>query len=356
MHALTQPSQSFPLTARAAALAGCGAVGKVCKFAFSYGTESDPEVAARFLAKLTRTATHTHVAPPSSSYKTAFVPMPQKAITDTFTGMPKKSAPRRDGWTWKPFRDAASRPSTAALLRKFVELLVNGSLPKGLWKFLSSAIMIPFHKLAQLERYLLLDPRLHPITIGSLLTRFSSRSLLRLNSSGLAKRMLRSNHGIPGGVQQVIMGCIVALECNPTFILGSLGFPWIPWILGSPHTDCSRGLIWEMLMNDTYFHFLIHIFLCMYGDTCNPHWHYGSGPDQPPTSIHWSGDGLCQGETAANVFFNILTARLYMAFMKILSGRGILLAIADDVKICAPPSVLAEIVGSCRHSRCLRRG
>ena len=83
----------------------------------------------------------------------------------------------------------------------------------------------------------------------------------------------------------------------------------------------------------------------MYGDTCTPQWHYGNGPDQPPTSIHWSGDGLRQGETAANVFLNILSARLYKAFMKILNGRGILLAIADDVKICAPPSVLAEIVG-----------
>jgi hypothetical protein len=31
--------------------------------------------------------------------------------------------------------------------------------------------------------------------------------------------------------------------------------------------------------------------------------------------------------------------------MKILNGRGILLAIADDVKICVPPSVLTEIVG-----------
>ena len=30
--------------------------------------------------------------------------------------------------------------------------------------------------------------------------------------------------------------------------------------------------------------------------------------------------------------------------MKIHNGRGILLAIADDVKICAPPLDLAEIV------------
>ncbi len=45
------------------------------------------------------------------------------------------------------------------------------------------------------------------------------------------------------------------------------------------------------------------------------------------------------------MFFNILSARLYRAFMKILNGRGILLAISDDVKICCPPSVLAEVVG-----------
>jgi hypothetical protein len=54
VNALTQPSQSFPLTARADAFAGCGAVGKACKLAFSYGTETDPDVAGTFLAKLTR--------------------------------------------------------------------------------------------------------------------------------------------------------------------------------------------------------------------------------------------------------------------------------------------------------------
>ncbi len=44
------------------------------------------------------------------------------------------------------------------------------------------------------------------------------------------------------------------------------------------------------------------------------------------------------------MFFNILAAILYRAFMKILNCRGILLAIADDVKTCAPPFVLAKIV------------
>jgi len=77
--------------------------------------------------------------------------------------------------------------------------------------------MIHVHKLAQLERDILSDPRLHPIKIGSTLTIFSCRSLLRLNIMGLAERMMRSNqvsYGILGGFQQVIMGCIVALQCN----------------------------------------------------------------------------------------------------------------------------------------------
>ena len=46
----------------------------------------------------------------------------------------------------------------------------------------------------------------------------------------------------------------------------------------------------------------------------------------------------------ANILFNILVARLYRAFMKIIGDRGVLFSIIDDVKIASPPSVLAEIV------------
>ena len=180
--------------------------------------------------------------------------------------MPKKSAPHRDGWTWELFRDMAGRPSTTSLLMKFVELFVNGALKKPLWTFLSSAIMIPFHKLAQMERLLLTDSRLRPITIGAMLTRFSVRPLLRMKRKGIAKVILNSNqfsYGVPGGVQHVIMGCTVALQNNPTWVLGQFD-------LRNAHTDCSRGLIWQELEADTFFHFLVHIFICMYGDNCTP--------------------------------------------------------------------------------------
>ncbi len=46
----------------------------------------------------------------------------------------------------------------------------------------------------------------------------------------------------------------------------------------------------------------------------------------------------------ANVLFNILDARLYRAFMKIIGDRKVLFSIADDVKIAGLPSALAEIV------------
>ena len=68
---------------------------------------------------------------------------------------------------------------------------------------------------------------------------------------------------IPGGVQQVILGCIFALQCNPDWILGEFD-------LKNAQTDCSRGLIWQELLNDAYFHFLIQIFLMMYGEHCTP--------------------------------------------------------------------------------------
>jgi len=84
----------------------------------------------------------------------------------------------------------ANRPKTADLLRKFVELFSNGKLPKPLWKFLSTTIMILFHKLAQAERDLLKDPRLRPVTMGALLCRFSVRTVLRMHRKGIAERML----------------------------------------------------------------------------------------------------------------------------------------------------------------------
>jgi hypothetical protein len=97
IHDVTKPTNLFTQGARDASLAGCGVVGKACKITVTYGTESNPMVAATFMAKVTRSTLHTQVPAPSRAYKSAFVPIPIKAATGAFVGMPKKSAPNIDG-------------------------------------------------------------------------------------------------------------------------------------------------------------------------------------------------------------------------------------------------------------------
>ncbi len=55
-------------------------------------------------------------------------------------------------------------------------------------------------------------------------------------------------------------------------------------------------------------------------------------------------DGFRQGDAPASIFFNILAARIYRRQLATLNGRGVPFAIADDVKIAAPPTVITEIV------------
>ena len=100
--------------------------------AFTYGLETNPDVAAKFLKKLTLKSRHEHIALHASHLKPA-----------------KNLIPLKDGWAWELLRDAASRPSTTSLLRQFTELFSSGALPRNLWTYLASALMYPFHKKLQ---------------------------------------------------------------------------------------------------------------------------------------------------------------------------------------------------------------
>ncbi len=55
-------------------------------------------------------------------------------------------------------------------------------------------------------------------------------------------------------------------------------------------------------------------------------------------------DGFRQGDAPASVFFNILVARIYTRQLATLIGRWVLFAIADNIKIAAQPTIIAEIV------------
>ena len=80
-------------------MARAGAVGRTCKLAFSYGLESDPMVAAEFLAKLTLQRRHSHIPVYDSKVAPRSNRIPLKPVTDAFSGMPEKSAAHRDWWT-----------------------------------------------------------------------------------------------------------------------------------------------------------------------------------------------------------------------------------------------------------------
>ncbi len=63
MSGASSDTVTFSKTTRAAILAGAGEVGRACKVAFSYGIETDPEVAAKFLKKLKLQNRHNHTPP-----------------------------------------------------------------------------------------------------------------------------------------------------------------------------------------------------------------------------------------------------------------------------------------------------
>ena len=106
--------------------------------------------------------------------------------------------------------------------------------------------MYPFHKLMLEERIDLKDPALRHVTMGSVLTRFGCRVLVRMNKIAVAAQFLLSHQlsiGINGGVQQVILGCTLALKVHPSFVKIDLD-------LRNAHTFCSRDRIEEELESD----------------------------------------------------------------------------------------------------------
>jgi hypothetical protein len=56
------------------------------------------------------------------------------------------------------------------------------------------------------------------------------------------------------------------------------------------------------------------------------------------------GSCLRQGDAPATVYFNILVVRVYRKQLATLDGRGVLFAVADDVRVLAPPKVIGEVV------------
>jgi hypothetical protein len=89
----------------------------------------------------------------------------------------------------------------------------------------------------------------------------------------------------------------------------------------------------DELESNIIYQYLLEAYRNLYGKNVTAQWHFGNGPDRPPTSCHLSVEGLRHGDAPATIFFNILAAKVYMKQLYAIDGRGVLFAIADDVKI-----------------------
>jgi hypothetical protein len=109
------------------------------------------------------------------------------------------------------------------------------------------------------------------------------------------------------------------------------------------HTFSSRDKLKEELERNILYNYTTQSFRALYGKTVTLQWHFGEGPDRPPAGLEYSCEGFRLGDTPAKFYFNILAARIYRKPLQAINGRGVLFAIADDVKIIAPPAIIAEL-------------
>jgi len=97
-------------------------------------------------------------------------------------------------------------------------------------------MMYPFHKKLPEDRISITDPALRPVTVGSGITRFGCRIMVKINRLPVTETLLHSHQfsfGINGGVQQVILGSSLSLQLNPLFVEIDLD-------LANEHTFSSR--------------------------------------------------------------------------------------------------------------------
>ncbi len=120
----------------------------------------------------------------------------------------------------------------------------------------------------------------------------------------------------------------------------------------SAHMFNSRDGMEEGLESDAIFYNLLEALTVIYGRNVTRKWHYGDSPGSYPTSCHLSNDGLKQGDAPVTVYFDIIATRIYRKQLKVLNNRNFLFAVANDVRIVAHQTVIAEIVDAFASVAC----
>ena len=132
------------------------------------------------------------------------------------------------------------------------------------------------------------------------------------------------------------MACNIAREINPSWLILDLDSK-------NAHTFCSRDRLEEELELYVVYHYMLESSRALYGKTFTVQWQFGNGPGRLATNFHLPCEGLRQEDAIATVYFKVLAARVYKKQLRILDGRGILFAVADDVKILCPPEGIHEM-------------
>ncbi len=101
------------------------------------------------------------------------------------------------------------------------------------------------------------------MTVGSILTHFGCRVMVRTKRMAVAAELLLSHQfsfGINGGLQQVILACNIALEINPHWLMLDLDSK-------TAHTFCSRDKLEEELEINVAYYYMLESFRALYGKT-----------------------------------------------------------------------------------------
>ncbi len=69
----------------------------------------------------------------------------------------------------------------------------------------------------------------------------------------------------------------MALQVNPEALVLDLDS-------ANAHTFCSRDSMEDELESNIIYHYLLKAYRNLYGKNVATQWHFGSGPDRPPSS------------------------------------------------------------------------
>ena len=278
----------------------------------------------------------------------AATPFSVEDVVGALASSSHSAAPGPSGWRLEHILAASHNPgggelSTAALLFPVLAHLFHGRVPLLAAPLLYGGNLSAFRKPSG---------GLRPIAVGDTLIRIMARATAHAQRDRFETLLVPSGQmgvATPSGAETIIHVVRLAMQAHPDWVCLQLDFR-------NAFNTVSRSLIANELRE--HHPDLLPYFYARYGQHTVLQVH--TGPGQDPASI-FSAQGLHQGDPLAPFFFSLaLRAAISKLKAKIQeqiqaasstdpsSARHtellhLLLAFLDDVTICGPPMVVAEV-------------